>query len=125
MTESEFSKNVLWLLNVVGHACRIESPEVSAGNPDLNYCVVGVEGHLELKEGNKPKLRPAQYRWINKRVRALGRVAILWHYNGTVYFIPVSNMDKIKSTTSSSKWALAATDRCPIDHLSTSFILQG
>jgi hypothetical protein len=122
MRENVFSKLVLAVLNRHGHGCRVESPEVSAGIPDLSYCVLGAEGFLELKEGNKPKLRPDQYRWIKKRVKAGGRVAILWHDEGVVHRIPPESMEDLKGTTSRRVWAKAAADSCLLDRMHLGFI---
>lgn len=55
------------------HGCRIETGATSNGQPDVNYCLDGVEDNLELKFARKNKwceLRPSQYQWMKKRARA-------------------------------------------------------
>jgi hypothetical protein len=86
------SESSLWvrIRNSVGHVGdwqRIEfNPE--AGVPDVNYCIKGAEGWLELKfrkdvpaREDTPVfkfkgLRPEQVAWINRRSRNHGRVFI-------------------------------------------------
>jgi hypothetical protein len=60
-----------------------------SGMPDVNYCMDGVEGWIELKAPPLPKrdrtalmsyghkLKPMQIRWIKRQLRAGGRVFIL------------------------------------------------
>lgn len=56
------------------HFTRIESGETSLGQPDLNFCVNGVDGNIELKISatlnRKITLRPAQHRWFKSRINA-------------------------------------------------------
>lgn len=47
------------------HWQRIEN-EVGAGQPDVNYCIDGVEGWLELKVWPR-KLEPSQILWARTR----------------------------------------------------------
>jgi hypothetical protein len=59
------------------HWERIESPEVSAGVPDLNGCFVwGNEVWLECKI--EPKLRHSQYIWMKKGIATGRNVWIVW-----------------------------------------------
>ncbi len=59
----------------LGHFSRVESHLMSAGIPDVDFCIEGTEGHIELKYGfNKvPKIRGSQARWFRNRVRAGGK----------------------------------------------------
>lgn len=70
-----------------GHFERIENM-VGRGRPDVNYCVAGVEGNIELKQiARWPKraetvvevdhFTPQQRIWIRTRLSAGGRVYIL------------------------------------------------
>lgn len=70
-----------------GHFERIENM-VGRGRPDVNYCVVGVEGNIELKQiaawPKKPEtvvevdhFTPQQRIWIRTRLSAGGRVYVL------------------------------------------------
>lgn len=67
-----------------GDLVRMEAPEQGTGCPDLNYCLRGVEGWLELKYCRDPKigfhLRPTQHRWLTRRVEAGGNCWILAEY---------------------------------------------
>ena len=68
-----------------GHFCRVEPPP-SPGIPDVNYCIKGVEGWIELKMGllrerpfnaRNKGLRISQKRWIRERLKTNGRVFVL------------------------------------------------
>lgn len=68
-----------------GHYSRIES-ETSPGFPDVNYCIGGIEGNIELKCSRCPKakypfkkggLRKSQEHWIRQRIESGGRVFLL------------------------------------------------
>lgn len=57
---------------------RIES-STTKGLPDVDICHKGVCTKLEIKyeKGNQVHLRPEQRNWINKRIKAKGRVFII------------------------------------------------
>lgn len=72
-----------------GHIIRVENP-LDPGMPDVNYCIEGVEGWLELKMAiSCPKtkelrdctlrvsIRPVQPIWWQERLKVGGRVHIL------------------------------------------------
>jgi hypothetical protein len=70
-----------------GHIERVENM-AGIGRPDVNYCIRGVEGNIELKQLPEwPKredtvvpvrhFTPQQRLWIRDRVRAGGRVYVL------------------------------------------------
>lgn len=70
-----------------GHFERIENM-VGRGRPDVNYCVAGVEGNIELKQIARwpsrpdspvsvPHFTPQQRIWIRTRLSAGGRVYVL------------------------------------------------
>lgn len=76
-----------------GHYSRIES-ETSAGFPDINYCIQGVEGNLELKVARhahskypfkKGGLRRTQIIWMEDRVENRGRVNLIIQVKNTLY----------------------------------------
>lgn len=60
----------------LGHFSRIESGDTAAGIPDVEYCIGGISGHLELKSSTK--LRQSQFVWMRDRLRAGGIVNVLW-----------------------------------------------
>jgi hypothetical protein len=61
-------------LGYMGHFSRIETGATTLGQPDVNFCVDGIEGNLELKFAKGPKdalhLRPSQHRWMTDRIKA-------------------------------------------------------
>lgn len=76
---------------------RIENA-IGAGWPDVNFCVNGVEGHIELKHCPvvPPRSAPfTRYRgleeeqvdWIERRVRNGGRVFIMAQIADALYLI--------------------------------------
>lgn len=78
-SEADFSKFMLETVESwpMGHGCRVESPVVSAGIPDLSVCVDKIESFIELKyhsDKHPAKIRPSQYHWMKKRIKAGGRV---------------------------------------------------
>jgi len=64
------------------HWQAIETGSTGRGIPDLNWCTDGIEGWLELKQtqANKVEVRPEQVAWIERRIRAGGRVFIAVRY---------------------------------------------
>jgi hypothetical protein len=67
-----------------GHWERVENA-AGSGMPDVNYCVNGVEGWVELKiaerVGSKPpKLTLGQVMWAEERARNRGRAFLLVRY---------------------------------------------
>lgn len=74
------------LLRPYGHFERVENA-FGSGMPDVNYCIQGREGWIELKARERWPLSPVapvtlahytpqQMRWARRRVRAGGKV--LW-----------------------------------------------
>jgi len=58
-----------------GHFSRVESHETSAGIPDVDYCLNGVESHIELKFGRTvaPKIRPTSGKyWMLHKGATIG-----------------------------------------------------
>lgn len=84
-----------------GHFDRREFNPVD-GVPDVNFCINGIEGHLELKfrrdppirdttpvfpRPNKGGLRESQAAWIARRMSAGGRVFILPQIGTRLYLL--------------------------------------
>lgn len=68
-----------------GDYSRVEPPP-TPGIPDVNYCIEGIEGWIELKVGRNRRcpfngrnkgLRASQRRWMRNRLRYNGRVFVL------------------------------------------------
>lgn len=77
------------------HLQRVENT-AGVGTPDVNYCVGGIDGWLELKAWERarfsgrftiPKLRPDQAAWLTARCRAGGRAYLLCRINKDVVLI--------------------------------------
>lgn len=64
------------------HMQSIETGGTGRGVPDTNYCLRGVEGWIEFKATkhwkiDKTESLPLQVAWIERRVRAGGRVFVV------------------------------------------------
>ena len=122
MNESTLrAKLISTITSAGGHACAIESHATSAGIPDLNYCINGNEGHIELKVGTKrkpPYLRPTQHRWFVLRNRAKGKAFFLFLDNdtGNVYLIYGKDVQVLveASTETWIRSAFASWDKLPL-----------
>lgn len=65
------------------------------GTPDINYCLKGVEGWIELKDEWSKTLRKAQVIWIRNRLKAGGNVIIVYrleHYSLAVFDPPTCGL---------------------------------
>lgn len=63
------------------HLTRVESHSTAVGVPDVNYCIEGIEGWIELKaETTKGMvLRQSQKVWMRDRLRAgATKIYLLW-----------------------------------------------
>ena len=87
MAEKELSKMLMAKMKTFGHFVRVENM-TGVGHPDVNYCLSGVEGHVENKWRSrwpaKPEdvvtldhFTPQQRIWIRSRCAAKGRVFVL------------------------------------------------
>ena len=97
-----------------GHFTRIESGMTVLGQPDVNYCVDGEEGNLELKycRGTTDgfELRPAQYQWMKRRIKAGGfQIWILAHIGQDNTWILVHGSHAEKCIKNPKKWLDYAT----------------
>lgn len=66
------------------HVCFVESRNSCAGIPDIDFCINGVEGKLELKYGTDkkpPALRPTQCAWFRRRAGVGGNCWVLLAWN--------------------------------------------
>lgn len=104
-----------WLLGVLpeGDYSRVEPPP-SPGIPDLNFCISGVEGWIELKVLRKGRfpfaerfLRTSQKRWIRIRHRNRGRVFVLAKDGD--YMVIWRGIDAVRMTASTSREDAIAT----------------
>jgi hypothetical protein len=91
MSEAQLWRYVKKNIGHLGHFSRVESHETSSGIPDVDYCIAGVEGHIELKYGKDrgPKIRGSQVKWFRDREKRGGRPWILTELvmNKTSYYL--------------------------------------
>lgn len=88
MNEAKFRK---WAMDCIkkvgGHASSVESHAMSPGIPDIDFCIDGVSGHIELKVCSSRGLRQSQVLWFRKRLKAGGSPWILVFSTEKVYLI--------------------------------------
>ena len=86
MTEKRLWDTLKDGLDHAGHLDRIESHATSQGRPDVNYCIEGCMGDIELKIYDRKKggfvLRANQNAWMQNRTRHSGRCFILARHDG-------------------------------------------
>ncbi|MBW2637434.1 MAG: hypothetical protein JRC86_07945 [Deltaproteobacteria bacterium] len=79
MSEHDLQTGLITAINFVGgHASNVESGLTSAGIPDVDYCVEGIVGHVEVKHYRKtkplhlnaPDMKPSQVKWFRDRIKA-------------------------------------------------------
>jgi hypothetical protein len=71
------------------HIQSVETWSTGQGVPDVNYCCDGSEGWIELKksDGWVVDFEPAQIAWIERRLRAGGRVFVLVRRKGDELYV--------------------------------------
>lgn len=81
MSEADLWRAMDKGMGELGHFSRVESHETSSGIPDVDYCIRGIENHVELKFGKnkRPKIRGTQTRWFRHRVKAGGHPYLFTH----------------------------------------------
>ena len=110
MSENKFWDSIKQHIGGRGHFSRVESHETSSGIPDVDFCIDGVEGHIELKYSvNKvPKIRPSQGRWFRYRVMRGGNPWLLCHIviNGENRYLLFEGRDvtRILETNELADW---------------------
>lgn len=91
MSEANLWEEMKKSIGHFGHFSRIESHDTSPGFPDVNFCVLGFEGNVELKFSDDlkhmPEIRPSQIRWMNKRVKCGGNPWLLVKWGNTYMLI--------------------------------------
>lgn len=81
--EDDFRRRVVKLIKNQCHISQVESHATSAGIPDLNFCIVGQEGNIELKvwmNSRSPHIRPSQKQWFRNRIKNGGYPLILTEF---------------------------------------------
>lgn len=101
MSEAAFSDEVRRELDKYGHFSMVESHAVTAGFPDIDFCVLGKDGHMELKysdDGKPPDIRRSQVIWFKHRVAAGSEPWIFAKvmHKGEWYYLLIEGKDMLK-----------------------------
>lgn len=116
MNESQFRRKVIRLIEKAGgHVSSVESPASSPGIPDLDFCIDGTEGHIELKIAGNGGLRSTQSMWFKQRLKAGGKPWILIYSVEGVYLIAGEHYRLVISMNQKErvKWETIATQIWP------------
>lgn len=108
--ESALRMSVKKALDGVGHLSWVESHATSAGIPDLNYCINGIEGWVELKWGNF-EVKSTQVRWMEDRVNSGGFPLFLIHIDQQFFMVPGSHAQMLRTNNSETSVALLSSSR--------------
>lgn len=109
MSETTFRKYLGGLLKECrAHVSQVESHETSAGIPDTNYCIGGIDGWIECKfaaagRKNKVIVRKSQKVWFRDRLKVGAKrcfVAVRWETKGTVWNVirKVASREELNNT---------------------------
>lgn len=112
MNEAQFRKRVVSCINKGGgHASSVESHATSPGIPDVDFCIEGVEGHVELKVITSSGLRPTQALWFRRRVKAGGSPWIMVYSPLKIYLISGKHHNSVITMNKEEilKWEHIAT----------------
>ena len=103
MSEKIFQDMVIELFKSKdSHAVNMEPAATNAGIPDINWCMEGIEGNLELKfaydNGAAPIIRPMQLVWFRERIAAGGYPMLAYYiecegYMDNVYIFQGRHID--------------------------------
>ena len=97
--ESGLRKTVKKALKEVGHLSWVESHATSAGIPDLNYCIQGYEGWVELKSGNF-EVKASQVIWMEERISNGGHPLFLIEMDDAFFFVCGSQASNLRKNNS-------------------------
>ena len=99
MNEASFRRKVSRAIEKAGgHASAVESHATSPGIPDVDFCIDGVEGHIELKIAGNGGMRPTQLLWFRQRVRAGANPWIMVWSPQNTYLIAGEFHEMVKTT---------------------------
>lgn len=70
------------------HISWIESHATALGAPDLNYCMEGVEGWLELKASPGIEIRASQILWMKERINSGGYPLFFLRWDNMFLIVP-------------------------------------
>lgn len=89
--ETLFRTKVKKLFKSMGDAAHIswiESHATALGAPDLNYCIDGVEGWLELKASPDIEIRASQVTWMKERIKSGGYPLFFLRWDNMFLIVP-------------------------------------
>jgi len=134
VNEAKFSKVVCGIIVARGgQVSKVEAHASANGIPDLDYCLGGIEGHIELKvarEGKASTVRPSQRIWMRDRTNAGGTpfyLVLITDLN-LVCFVSDVMHPRCQAQVSSRRWVEMAEYTVPQTELAESlaeYILTG
>lgn len=83
--------------NHTAHLSWIESHATSPGAFDVNYCVNGIEGWIELKAFPKIEIRTSQIVWARERIAAGGFPLVLVQNDNDFALLAAKHLQEIKN----------------------------
>lgn len=107
VNEARFRKWVVSSIKKVGgHASSVESHATSPGIPDVDFCIDGISGHIELKVCSSRGLRQSQVLWFRQRLKAGGKPWILIYCAESIYLIEGKHYQHViqMNKEEKSKW---------------------
>jgi hypothetical protein len=78
------------------HLSWVESHATSPGAFDVNYCIDGVEGWLELKAFPNIEIRTTQVSWARERIEAGGRPLVLIQNGNDYALLAAKHLEELK-----------------------------
>jgi hypothetical protein len=115
--EGHFRRWIMGYAEGMGyHVTWVESHEVSAGVPDLNICVGGIDLWIELKamKNGSVKMRPPQKSWHSERFARGGMSWVLVCDIENMQFLLVTGTMAASLTTNANQWRAVAVNM-PMD----------
>jgi len=79
------------------HLSWIESHATALGAPDVEYCVCGVEGWIELKAGPDLDVRASQVTWMEEHVKSGGHPLFLIQWLDLFAIVPGSRAASLRA----------------------------
>ena len=117
MSESALWKDMKKNIGHLGHFSRVESHETSSGIPDVDFCINGTEGHIELKfsRDKTPKIRSSQVTWFRRRRKEGGNPWLFTHMilKGKDYYLlhDASKISGLATNRNVADWITASIFR--------------
>lgn len=78
------------------HVSWIESHATALGVPDLNYCLDGTEGWLELKASPDIEIRASQVIWMKEHIKSGGHPLFFFRWDNMFLIVPGDRGDDLR-----------------------------